>query len=365
MVFPLADNHGRAVAAFVDSVVIGFGIVTIFTVVAVWIASVLSAANSPFHKKPAAGAAKIGLADPARATAGSAGRPVAAADMGALPNGDWASAIATISSPGPMPPKPRSPVAPPRKIASLQSQPQTIPVKPEAAHVSNSTQVASSALKPARRSAAANAKLPPGRADDAPLKLVISRSALPHFAHPSSRRALPRVAAVVPETRVARLPVPGKSKPLLDVDNRTAVYDIAAHTVYMPDGAELEAHSGLGNRLDDPRYVRVRDQGPTPPNVYNLALREQLFHDVRAIRLNPIDPARMFGRSGMLAHPYMLGANGQSNGCVSFKDYPAFLHAYLNGEVARLVVVPHIDKASLLIARTRRDIGRRYAENNF
>ena len=146
VVFPLADNHGRAVAAFVDSVVIGFGIVTIFTVVAVWIASVLSAANSPFHKKPAAGAAKIGLADPARATVGLAGRSVAAADMGALPNGDWASAIATISSPGPMPPKPRSPVAPPRKIASLLSRPQTIPPKPEVAHVSNSTQVAYSDL---------------------------------------------------------------------------------------------------------------------------------------------------------------------------------------------------------------------------
>ena len=45
---------------------------------------------------------------------------------------------------------------------------------------------------------------------------------------------------------------------------------------------------------------------------------------------------------GCLAHSYMLGPNGQSNGCVSFSDYPAFLDAYLKGEVDRLVVVEHL-----------------------
>jgi hypothetical protein len=44
----------------------------------------------------------------------------------------------------------------------------------------------------------------------------------------------------------------------------------------------------------------------------------------------------------MLAHSYMLGPNGQSNGCVSFSDYAAFLDAYLKGEVERLVVVEHL-----------------------
>jgi hypothetical protein len=47
----------------------------------------------------------------------------------------------------------------------------------------------------------------------------------------------------------------------------------------------------------------------------------------------------MFGRDGILAHTYMLGPNGQSNGCVSFRDYAAFLHAYRNGEVNRMLVV--------------------------
>jgi hypothetical protein len=127
------------------------------------------------------------------------------------------------------------------------------------------------------------------------------------------------------------------------MDGRTAVYDIAAHTVYLPNGERLEAHSGLGRRLDDPRYVSQKNRGPTPPNVYRLTLREQLFHGVRAIRLNPVDERKMYGRDGMLAHTYMLGPTGQSFGCVSFKDYQAFLRAFLNGEVDRLVVVPHLD----------------------
>jgi hypothetical protein len=35
----------------------------------------------------------------------------------------------------------------------------------------------------------------------------------------------------------------------------------------------------------------------------------------------------------------MLGPNGQSNGCVSFRDYAAFLRAYENGQIKRLAVV--------------------------
>ena len=127
-----------------------------------------------------------------------------------------------------------------------------------------------------------------------------------------------------------------------DSDAHTAIYDIAARTVYLPSGKKLEAHSGLGRHLDDPRYVNTKGRGPTPPNVYNLVLRERLFHGVRAIRLKPVDDGKMFGRDGILAHSYMLGPSGQSNGCVSFRDYPAFLHAFLRGEVDRLVVVNHL-----------------------
>lgn len=123
-------------------------------------------------------------------------------------------------------------------------------------------------------------------------------------------------------------------------DRQTAVYDISAKTVYMPDGTKLEAHSGLGSRMDDPRFVHERMRGATPPHVYDLTMREKLFHGVPAIRLTPVGGnSHIYGRTGLLAHTYMLGPRGDSNGCVSFRDYPAFLKAFRNGDVKRLVVV--------------------------
>jgi Protein of unknown function (DUF2778) len=122
-------------------------------------------------------------------------------------------------------------------------------------------------------------------------------------------------------------------------DQWTAVYDISAHTVYMPDGTQLEAHSGYGSLLDDPSHVDEKMRGATPPNVYDLELREELFHGVRALRMIPEDAQKAFGRAGLLAHNFMLGPNGDSNGCVSFKNYDAFLQAYLDHKVKRLAVV--------------------------
>ena len=124
-------------------------------------------------------------------------------------------------------------------------------------------------------------------------------------------------------------------------DRQTAVYDISAKTVYMPDGSKLEAHSGLGNRLDDTRFVHERMRGATPPALYDLKLRESLFHGVQAIRLTPIN-SDVHGRTGLLAHTYMLGPNGDSNGCVSFRNYDAFLRAFNRGEIKRLLVVANI-----------------------
>ncbi|HEV3500031.1 MAG TPA: DUF2778 domain-containing protein [Bradyrhizobium sp.] len=127
-------------------------------------------------------------------------------------------------------------------------------------------------------------------------------------------------------------------------DRSTAVYDISAHMVYLPDGTRLEAHSGLGSKLDDPRYVNVRMLGPTPPHVYELTPRETLFHGVPALRLTPVGGEEaIFGRSGLLAHTYMLGPNGDSNGCVSFRDYNAFLNAYRNQGIKRLAVVARVE----------------------
>jgi hypothetical protein len=146
--------------------------------------------------------------------------------------------------------------------------------------------------------------------------------------------------------RIASLAPP--SEPAASLNDvplaRTAVYDISARTVYMPNGDRLEAHSGLGPLMDNPRSMHVKMRGVTPPNVYKLRLRERLFHGVRAVRLVPENEKAMFRRNGMLAHTYMLGPSGQSNGCVSFKDYPRFLRAFVHGDIERLIVVTKLDR---------------------
>jgi hypothetical protein len=119
----------------------------------------------------------------------------------------------------------------------------------------------------------------------------------------------------------------------------TAVYDIASHSVRLPNGSVLEAHSGLGSMLDDPDSFRIKDRGAIPPQVYNLTLRESLFHGVQALRLTPVGTGSVYGRDGFLAHTYMLGPRGDSNGCISFRDYASFLQAFQQGEIRRLVVV--------------------------
>jgi hypothetical protein len=130
---------------------------------------------------------------------------------------------------------------------------------------------------------------------------------------------------------------------------KTAIYVINQSTVYMPDGSKLEAHSGIGAMRDNPRYAHLRMKGPTPPNVYTLRMREKRFHGVEAIRMLPEQPGRMHGRDGILAHSYLLGPNGDSHGCVAFKDYNRFLNAFKRGEVTRIVVVA--DGSSMLAMR--------------
>src|SRR6267154_2130171 len=156
----------------------------------------------------------------------------------------------------------------------------------------------------------------------------------------------PPAPAPVSKQAEAKPPAKGPGASVRDMAQRakTAVYDIAAKMVYLPDGTRLEAHSGLGSKLDDARYSHVRMQGVTPPHIYELTPREALFHGVPALRLSPIGgEEKIFGRSGLLAHTYMLGPNGDSNGCVSFKDYYAFLNAYRNQGIRRLAVLARVE----------------------
>ncbi|TPL49737.1 DUF2778 domain-containing protein [Mesorhizobium sp. B2-4-6] len=137
--------------------------------------------------------------------------------------------------------------------------------------------------------------------------------------------------------------------------NGVAVYDISARTVYMPDGSKLEAHSGLGSMVDQPRFVDRKNVGPTPPDTYNLSIRESRFHGVEAIRLTPASGRNKYGRNGLLAHTYMLrGGRAESNGCVVFRDYHRFLAAYKKGKIKRLVVVPRLIRSPTQVAQEGR-----------
>lgn len=159
----------------------------------------------------------------------------------------------------------------------------------------------------------------------------------------------PRLAALPPSNGIA---IPEEDQALA----KTAIYDINAKAVYMPNGEKLEAHSGFGQYMDDPKHFKLRMRGVTPPNTYRLTMRESLFHGVEAIRMNPEDKAAMNGRAGILVHPFMLGPNGQSNGCVSVKDYPKFLAAFKRGEVNRMVVVFRLPQPPAAYAR--RNLGK-------
>jgi Tlde1 domain len=125
----------------------------------------------------------------------------------------------------------------------------------------------------------------------------------------------------------------------LGYDSFTAVYDISARAVYLPGGTTLEAHSGLGGKMDKIEYVGERMVGVTPPGAYDLKPRERLFHGVKALRMTPVDTESALGRTGLLVHNYLLGPDGASNGCVSIREYERFLKAFEDGQVTRLVVV--------------------------
>ena len=194
--------------------------------------------------------------------------------------------------------------------------------------------------------------LPRSRPAEASLALRVDPPPpLPSPARSDDRTMFQKLADLVPMRFTLASLTPGDglfaNKPdlgALGYDNVTAVYDISARTVYMPNGAKLEAHSGLGGLMDNPAYVNQRMVGATPPNVYDLKPREKLFHGVAALRMTPVGENDMMGRDGLLVHSYMLGPNGDSNGCVSIKEYDKFLQAYRYGQVKRLVVVPSLNE---------------------
>ena len=316
------------------------GVVGLVTVAAGWMVTASLSGNRYLHPTPVLRPETLALnyrypvlAGPAdRAVAGP--RPVARV---VLPDFAFGAAFAVpaLTKPAPLGwlPEPRDGVAAPR-LASRPAQMRATPRRVEAAE-STVDPAPTGTIRAPAASAPPAAVVPPRSLDTA------------QNAGPGPKLAALPPPSTEPEKPASVLRSYTDLHSLPGPRSRVAVYDIAAHTVYLPSGERLEAHSGVGRRLDDPRYVREKNRGPTPPNVYDLKLRGELFHGVRAIRLNPVDESGMFGRDGILAHTYMLGPSGQSFGCVSFKNYPAFLRAYLNGEVDRIVVVPHLERSAV------------------
>ncbi|WP_052182700.1 DUF2778 domain-containing protein [Rhizobium sp. YS-1r] len=127
------------------------------------------------------------------------------------------------------------------------------------------------------------------------------------------------------------------------IGTKVAIYDITNGVVHMPNGTKLEAHSGIGSMRDNPKYTHVTMRGPTPPGTYKLSMREKLFHGVAAIRLTPVDGKAPQGRTGLLAHSYLLRVRGDSHGCVAFAEYDRFLKAFQRGDITHMVIVPKWD----------------------
>jgi hypothetical protein len=199
---------------------------------------------------------------------------------------------------------------------------------------------------PRSRPVAANLEPPPGsgpalaQADSAP--------------RPDDRTLMQKLSDLLPGRITLASLAPGgglfhhgPDLAALGYDGQTAVYDISAHAVYMPNGLSLEAHSGIGGLRDDPEHVSVPNLGATPPATYDLKPREASFHGVQALRMTPAEGSDTGGRSGLLVHSFMLGVNGDSNGCVSIREYDRFLKAFNEGAVNRLVVVPSLNSGTM------------------
>lgn len=173
---------------------------------------------------------------------------------------------------------------------------------------------------------------------------------------PAERSLMQKLTDMVTPNRMAMISTgpnlfgKGPDLSVFGYDGATAVYDIKARAVYLPNGTVFEAHSGMGVLRDDPEHVDVRMQGATPPAVYSLKPRERDFHGVAALRMAVADGTDINGRSGLLVHSFMLGPNGDSNGCISVKDYDRFLKAYNDGQFTHIAVVPSLKAVAETLA---------------
>ncbi len=150
--------------------------------------------------------------------------------------------------------------------------------------------------------------------------------------------AAPAVVALAPsptpgpEKKTDGVELAPKPPALNQFDRFTAVYDLMAHTVFLPDGSRLEAHSGLG------------PLGTIPPMSWKRtgARRRRMNMNSRCARacstacrrcgsIPSAGRMRSMAAPGCSPTPTCWGPDGDSNGCVSFKNYDAFLAAFQSG----------------------------------
>lgn len=247
------------------------------------------------------------------------------------------------------PPATRQPAARP-SAPPIPAPIQTAEIAPPAAATQvTQAQIAPAQVAPTQVRVAPTIVVPlprPNLGADTPMRSAAPARAAADTAATASSAA-PMQQASLPSVMNER-PSPG---PVIGAGGDTAIYDISAKTVYLPDGTRLEAHSGLGSMTDNPRFVDRRNVGPTPPGIYRLDRLPNLFFGVEALRMVPVDGKSRFGRDGFLTHTYLLrGRPGESNGCVVFPEYQRFLQAYKRGQIRRLVVVASLKGSSTQVA---------------
>jgi hypothetical protein len=273
-VFPLGDYR-----QLLNGVVIGLGtvaavcaLVTIVMVAAAWIFNTALATNPYIHAHAPLGSGIMAFAQygPTLASAADVSKsarvstaPADAPDVTFEAKWARAMAFARVSAVPLVSEHPRE------RASNVPSPPLDVPqsqAKSEIAHAPNLTHVAT--LTPAAAPASPLPSTPPlprKRTPEWSNTLPLPRP------HPSKHeiagsplgQTSPQVAAAKPpaasttEKRVTAQQIYNKSMSPSDPDSRTAIYDISARTVYLPNGEKLEAHSGLGDKRDDPQYIHV------------------------------------------------------------------------------------------------------------
>jgi hypothetical protein len=89
-------------------------------------------------------------------------------------------------------------------------------------------------------------------------------------------------------------------RPARDYAKSTAAYDFTAGSWYPPNGTRLENRSGLGDKLDHPRFVDELERAAMPSHLDERMPRSALFPMVQALLLPPICTSFWFSRTRLL-----------------------------------------------------------------